>query len=72
MVREAAGGVLCKLSRVILRPASIWVVIVGITLESSVRILKTATGIFLREFLKENYDRLWDIFGSRSRGKDAC
>src|SRR5271166_1067203 len=29
--------------------------------------LKTSAGVFLEEFLKENYDRLWNIFESFTR-----
>ena len=53
--------------RVILRRASIAAVIVGIALKKFVRSLETLCRIFLKEFLKENYDRLWNIFESFKR-----
>ena len=64
---EAAGGIFCKFLRVIRRPASIASVIVGITLSSSSGVLKSLCRIFFKEFLKENDDRLWDIFESLKR-----
>src|SRR5467141_44730 len=36
-------------------------------LQQVVRSLETLGGIFLKEFLKENYDRLWNIFESLTR-----
>ena len=46
----------------ILRRASIAPVIVGIAFRSSAGVLKAPRRVFLKEFLKENYDRLWNIF----------
>jgi len=43
---------------VILRRASTVPVIVGIAFSSSFGVWKTLRRIFLKEFLKENYDRL--------------
>ena len=36
-------------------------------LQQLVRSLETLCRIFLKEFLKENYDRLWNIFESFTR-----
>jgi hypothetical protein len=50
---------------VILRRASIAPVILGIAFRSSFGVRKRC--VFLKEFLKENYDRLWNIFESLKR-----
>ena len=55
----------------ILRPAFIAPVIAGVAFSSSCGVWKRCAGIFLKEFLKENYDRLWNIL-SCSSGKGAC
>jgi hypothetical protein len=42
-------------------------VIVGIAFQQLVWSLETLCRILLKEFLKENYDRLWNIFEPHKR-----
>jgi hypothetical protein len=65
--RKAAEGAFCSLWRVSVRLESIAPIIVGIALHQFVWSLETLCRIFLKEFLNENYDWLWNIFESLKR-----